>query len=75
MAYMRSYLRLQGQNLELLRSLAQSISGVKANAVIKKSNMNNMLMQLRKCVTRPSGSNMSLMFRISQVFAAPVSRV
>lgn len=37
-----------GQNLELLQTLAQTNAGPRVNAAVKKSNMNNMLMQLRK---------------------------
>ena len=39
---------LTGQNMEILGSLAQPSSRV--NAVVKKSNLNNLLMQLRKFV-------------------------
>lgn len=38
-----------GQNLEILRSLAESnAASSKGHNAIKKTNMNNMLMQLRK---------------------------
>lgn len=37
-----------GSNLDLLRTLAQTMAGTKINTAVKKSNMNNMLMQLRK---------------------------
>ena len=37
-----------GQNMEILGNLAQPSSRV--NAVVKKSNLNNLLMQLRKFV-------------------------
>ena len=37
-----------GQNVEVLKSIALSAAGAKVNAAVKKSNMNNILMQLRK---------------------------
>lgn len=39
-----------GSNLDLLRTLAQSVAGAKITTAGKKSNLNNMLMQLRKYV-------------------------
>lgn len=39
-----------GQNLGILRNLVAGSAGARVNAAISKSNMNNMLMQLRKYV-------------------------
>lgn len=39
-----------GQNVAVLQSIALTTAGSKVNAAIKKSNMNNILMQLRKWV-------------------------
>ncbi|KAJ3554645.1 hypothetical protein NM688_g2999 [Phlebia brevispora] len=47
------YRSILSQNLDLLQSLAQTAAGTKINAAVKKSNMNNMLMQLRKCLQHP----------------------
>ncbi|KAF8519115.1 P-loop containing nucleoside triphosphate hydrolase protein [Hysterangium stoloniferum] len=45
------YKSLLSQNVEILGSLTQSTSRV--NNAIKKSNLNNLLMQLRKCLQHP----------------------
>lgn len=42
-----------GQNLEVLRSLAEGPGTSKGNSSLTKANMNNMLMQLRKCIQHP----------------------
>lgn len=39
-----------GQNIELLRTLSAASSGAKVNTNIKRTNLNNILMQLRKYV-------------------------
>lgn len=39
-----------GQNVDVLRTIALTSAGSKVNAAVKKSNMNNILMQLRKWV-------------------------
>ena len=42
---------ISGQNVDILRTIAlNSVSGSRVNAAVKKSNMNNILMQLRKYV-------------------------
>ncbi len=40
----------EGKNLAVLASLTASSSSRVANAAVKKTNMNNLLMQLRKFV-------------------------
>ncbi|KAF8497997.1 hypothetical protein JB92DRAFT_2985471 [Gautieria morchelliformis] len=45
------YKSILSQNVDILGSLAQPSSRV--NAVVKKSNLNNLLMQLRKCLQHP----------------------
>ncbi|KAI0778404.1 hypothetical protein BD413DRAFT_489884 [Trametes elegans] len=47
------YRSILSQNLEVLRSLAGGTGSSKNNNAITKSNMNNMLMQLRKCIQHP----------------------
>ncbi|KAI0361386.1 hypothetical protein OH77DRAFT_1417635 [Trametes cingulata] len=47
------YRSILSQNLEILRSLAEGTGASKGNNALTKSNMNNMLMQLRKCIQHP----------------------
>ncbi|KAI0673358.1 hypothetical protein C8Q78DRAFT_968243 [Trametes maxima] len=47
------YRSILSQNLEVLRSLAEGTGASKNSNVLTKSNMNNMLMQLRKCIQHP----------------------
>ncbi|KAI0756774.1 SNF2 family N-terminal domain-containing protein [Daedaleopsis nitida] len=48
------YRSILSQNLEILRSLAEgNAASSKGHNAIKKTNMNNMLMQLRKCLQHP----------------------
>ncbi|KAF7799325.1 hypothetical protein EIP86_010557 [Pleurotus ostreatoroseus] len=47
------YRSILSQNLDLLRSLAQTATGSSVAAAVKRSNLNNMLMQLRKCLQHP----------------------
>ncbi|KAI0639630.1 hypothetical protein C8Q77DRAFT_1082196 [Trametes polyzona] len=47
------YRSILSQNLEVLRSLAEGTGTSKNNNTLTKANMNNMLMQLRKCIQHP----------------------
>ncbi|RPD57040.1 hypothetical protein L227DRAFT_552450 [Lentinus tigrinus ALCF2SS1-6] len=47
------YRSILSQNLDILRSLAEGNASSKGSNVITKTNMNNMLMQLRKCLQHP----------------------
>ncbi|GJE85782.1 chromatin remodeling factor-like protein [Phanerochaete sordida] len=47
------YRSILSQNVDVLRSIALNAAGAKVNAAVKKSNMNNILMQLRKCIQHP----------------------
>ncbi|KAI8990487.1 SNF2 family N-terminal domain-containing protein [Trametes punicea] len=47
------YRSILSQNLEILRSLAEGTGSSKGNNALTKTNMNNMLMQLRKCIQHP----------------------
>ncbi|KAI0271427.1 hypothetical protein BC834DRAFT_441990 [Gloeopeniophorella convolvens] len=47
------YKSVLGKNVELLKSLALSYSGAKGSGKPKTSSMNNMLMDLRKCIQHP----------------------
>ncbi|KAI9057725.1 hypothetical protein FKP32DRAFT_1597935 [Trametes sanguinea] len=47
------YRSILSQNLEILRKLAEGTDPSKRNNAMTKSNMNNMLMQLRKCIQHP----------------------
>ncbi|KZT02402.1 uncharacterized protein LAESUDRAFT_661821 [Laetiporus sulphureus 93-53] len=47
------YRSLLSQNLNILRNLVAGSMGAKVNAAISKANMNNILMQLRKCLQHP----------------------
>ncbi|KAI0652071.1 SNF2 family N-terminal domain-containing protein [Trametes meyenii] len=47
------YRSILSQNLEVLRSLAEGTGASKNSNALTKSNMNNMLMQLRKCIQHP----------------------
>ncbi|KIP12064.1 hypothetical protein PHLGIDRAFT_400060 [Phlebiopsis gigantea 11061_1 CR5-6] len=47
------YKSILSQNVEVLKSIALSAAGTKVNTAVKKSNMNNVLMQLRKCLQHP----------------------
>ncbi|KAI0375223.1 hypothetical protein BV20DRAFT_1110377 [Pilatotrama ljubarskyi] len=47
------YRSILSQNLEILSSLAEGTGASKGSNAITKSNMNNMLMQLRKCIQHP----------------------
>ncbi|KAH9944195.1 P-loop containing nucleoside triphosphate hydrolase protein [Epithele typhae] len=45
--------QLHSQNLDILRKLAEGSSTQKNKAALTKTNMNNILMQLRKCLQHP----------------------
>ncbi|OSD03298.1 hypothetical protein PYCCODRAFT_1434714 [Trametes coccinea BRFM310] len=47
------YRSILSQNLEILRRLAEGTDPSKRNNTMTKTNMNNMLMQLRKCIQHP----------------------
>ncbi|KAI0830534.1 P-loop containing nucleoside triphosphate hydrolase protein [Trametes gibbosa] len=47
------YRSILSQNLEVLRSLVDGPGTSKGNNSLTKANMNNMLMQLRKCIQHP----------------------
>lgn len=49
------YRSILSQNVDVLRSIALTAAagGSKVNSAVKKSNMNNILMQLRKCLQHP----------------------
>ncbi|PCH33925.1 hypothetical protein WOLCODRAFT_130070 [Wolfiporia cocos MD-104 SS10] len=47
------YRSILSQNLNILRNLVAGSMGATVNAAISKSNMNNILMQLRKCLQHP----------------------
>ncbi|KZT75062.1 hypothetical protein DAEQUDRAFT_659936 [Daedalea quercina L-15889] len=47
------YRSILSQNLGLLRNLVAGSTGARVSAVVSKSNMNNILMQLRKCLQHP----------------------
>ncbi|CDO72994.1 hypothetical protein BN946_scf185007.g48 [Trametes cinnabarina] len=47
------YRSILSQNLEILQRLAEGTDSSKRNNSLTKSNMNNMLMQLRKCIQHP----------------------
>ncbi|KAK7680574.1 hypothetical protein QCA50_016356 [Cerrena zonata] len=47
------YKSILSQNIDLLRTLSAASSGAKVNASMKKTNLNNILMQLRKCLQHP----------------------
>ncbi|KAI0720008.1 SNF2 family N-terminal domain-containing protein [Cerioporus squamosus] len=47
------YRSILSQNLDILRSLAEDNASSKGSNTVTKTNMNNMLMQLRKCLQHP----------------------
>ncbi|KAI0654200.1 SNF2 family N-terminal domain-containing protein [Cubamyces menziesii] len=47
------YRSILSQNLDILRKLAEGTDSSKSNNALTKTNMNNMLMQLRKCIQHP----------------------
>ncbi|TFY59851.1 hypothetical protein EVJ58_g5524 [Rhodofomes roseus] len=47
------YRSILSQNLGLLRVLATGSTGARVSAAVSKANMNNILMQLRKCLQHP----------------------
>ncbi|GBE77743.1 hypothetical protein SCP_0106250 [Sparassis crispa] len=47
------YLSILSQNLDVLKTLAQGSVGARVSNAISKTNLNNVLMQLRKCLQHP----------------------